>query len=253
MKYIIDIDGTLMDTDRCMDAAPGFVARLDAIGIDYVLMTNSIKSIDLQAERLAKAGITVGRNRILNPIVAINKYLETRGISRAKVIGSGEEIRQVSAANVREGHEVTILLDFEKGNLGYAVLQDILGDLEAGIETLTASVSPYYFKNGRRFIDTGSFVRLLEDASGKRITNFGKPSKGYFDIAGILLGAEPADITVVGDDWSTDVAGARDWGARPALVRTGKYKPGDEERGRPDIVVDSLAGLCTAANAEGMR
>ena len=243
MKYVVDIDGTLMDTDRCMEAAPAFIDRLEEGGFDYVLMTNSIKSADVQVERLAKAGLRVGRDRILNPIVAINRHLGIRGIRKVKVIGTDAEIRQVAAANVGEGHEAVILLDFEKGNLGYAVLEDILGDLEAGIEVVTASVSPWYYKNGRKFIDTGAFVRLLEETSGRRITNFGKPSKAYFGIAGMILGAAPADVAVIGDDWSTDVAGAREWGARSVLVRTGKYRTGDEERGRPDEVVDSLAGL----------
>lgn len=243
MKYVIDIDGTLMNTDRCMDSAPAFIDGLNEGGIDYVLMTNSIKSVDVQVERLAMAGLRVGRDRILNPIVAINRHLEAEGIRKVKAIGTDAEIRQVSAANVSKGHEAVVLLDFEKGNLGYAVLQDVLADLEAGIETVTASVSPFYFKNGRKFIDTGAFVGLLEEVSGKRITNYGKPSKAYFDIAGMILGAAPADITVIGDDWSTDVAGAREWGARSVLVRTGKYKDGDEERGRPDRTVDGLAGL----------
>jgi HAD superfamily hydrolase (TIGR01450 family) len=243
MKYVIDIDGTLMDTDRCMDAAPAFLDRLNEGGIDYVLMTNSIKSVDVQVERLAKAGLRVGRDRILNPIVAINRHLDAEGLRKVKAIGTDAEILQVSAENVREGHEAVILLDFEKGNLGYAVLEDILSDLEAGIETLTASVSPWYYKNGRKFIDTGAFVRLLEEVSGKRITNYGKPSRAYFGIAGMILGATPAEVTVIGDDWSTDVAGAREWGARSVLVRTGKYRAGDEELGKPDKVVDSLEGL----------
>jgi len=243
MKYVIDIDGTLMDTDRCMEGAPAFIDRLNAGGLGYVLMTNSIKSVDVQVDRLAKAGIRVGRDRILNPIVAINRHLEAEGVRKVKAIGTDAEIRQVAAANVDEGHEAVILLDFEKGNLGYAVLEDILADLEAGIETVTASVSPWYYKNGRKFIDTGAFVRLLEEVSGKRITNYGKPSKAYFDIAGMILGAAPADITVIGDDWSTDVAGAREWGARSVLVRTGKYRAGEEERGRPDMVVDGLGSF----------
>jgi len=243
MKYVIDIDGTLMDTDRCMDAAPAFLDRLNEGGIDYVLMTNSIKSVDVQVERLAKAGLRVGRDRILNPIVAINRHLDAEGLRKVKAIGTDAEILQVSAENVREGHEAVILLDFEKGNLGYAVLEDILSDLEAGIETLTASVSPWYYKNGRKFIDTGAFVRLLEEVSGKRITNYGKPSRAYFGIAGMILGATPAEVTVIGDDWSTDVAGAREWGARSVLVRTGKYRAGDEELGKPDKVVDSLEGF----------
>ena len=52
----------------------------------------------------------------------------------------------------------------------------------------------------------------------------------------------PEDVVVVGDDATTDVAGAKACGCTGVLVRTGKYRP-EDERSNPDAVIDSLEGL----------
>jgi ribonucleotide monophosphatase NagD (HAD superfamily) len=49
----------------------------------------------------------------------------------------------------------------------------------------------------------------------------------------------------VGDDMVNDVLGAQAAGLTGVLVRTGKYREGDEERseGRPDHVLPSFADV----------
>lgn len=56
-------------------------------------------------------------------------------------------------------------------------------------------------------------------------------------------GLPPERIAVVGDDLESDVAGARAAGMLGLAVRTGKYRPQDEERARQaaDVVLDSIA------------
>lgn len=50
---------------------------------------------------------------------------------------------------------------------------------------------------------------------------------------------------MVGDDLESDVAGAREVGMMGVAVRTGKYRPQDEERAQEaaDVVLDSVAEL----------
>jgi len=250
LSYIIDIDGTLMDSDRPLDGAVEFIRRLNEDGADYLLMTNSIRTPEKQAERLTRAGLAVERGRILNPIAAINEYLARRGIERARIVGSEEEMEQVRAAHDDKDNEITILLDFEKGNKGYDDLQDVLGDIEKGVEVITASASPYYVRSGAKRIDTGAFVGLLEGVGGVSIRNFGKPSDAYFEAAGSILRSGKSDVFVIGDDWSTDIKGANDWGAKSILVKTGKYKVGDEERETPTALIESLLGMLDKPSAK---
>lgn len=240
MKYVIDIDGTLLDGSATLAGAVGFIARLEAGRCEYLLMTNSIKSAGQQADRLERAGLRIGPDRILTPVSAINAYARELCIRTAKVVGTDAEIAQIEARHSLVEYELVVLLDFQKSDFGYSALQGIVRDMEDGIPVVTASASPYYLSNGRRLIDTGSFANLLEGITGAKIENFGKPSSRYFSIAERKLGARKEDVCVVGDDWSTDIAGAKACGMRSVLVRSGKYRKNDESLCRPDLVVDSL-------------
>ena len=92
-------------------------------------------------------------------------------------------------------------------------------------------------------LDAGAFVAGLEYATGVEATVLGKPSPSYFAAALDALDAEPELTWLVTDDAEEDVPGARLFGMRTALVRTGKFRPESLESADvpPDIVVSSLA------------
>jgi HAD superfamily hydrolase (TIGR01458 family) len=92
-------------------------------------------------------------------------------------------------------------------------------------------------------LDAGAFVAGLEFATGVEATVLGKPSPSYFAAALDALDAEPELTWLVTDDVEADVRGARLFGMRTALVRTGKFRPEalEEADATPDIVVSSLA------------
>ena len=92
-------------------------------------------------------------------------------------------------------------------------------------------------------LDSGAFVAGLEYATGVEATVLGKPSPTYFAAALDALDAEPELTWLVTDDVDADVHGARLFGMKTALVRTGKFRPETLESAEtsPDIVVSSLA------------
>ena len=92
-------------------------------------------------------------------------------------------------------------------------------------------------------LDSGAFVAGLEYATGVEATVLGKPSASYFAAALDALDAEPELTWLVTDDVDGDVRGARLFGMKTALVRTGKFRPEALEQAEtaPDIVVSSLA------------
>lgn len=240
MKYIIDIDGTLLNSEEAAAGAKELIDFFNKHSVDYLVMTNSIRKPMLQVQRLRNAGIEVDISRILHPITAINQYLKEKNLTRAKILGTTEEFEQVEAHSCTRDYEITILLDFEKGNKTYDDLQGIIRDLEDGKEVVTASISEYYLKNGKKQIDTGAFVHLCEQITGIPINNFGKPSIDFFQIAAKMLQAEMDDLYVIGDDWSTDILGANQCHAKSILVKSGKFKEGDEEKEAPYKVISTL-------------
>ena len=92
-------------------------------------------------------------------------------------------------------------------------------------------------------LDSGAFVAGLEYATGVEAIVLGKPSPTYFAAALDALDAEPELTWLVTDDVDADVRGARLFGMKSALVRTGKFRPETLElaEASPDMVVSSLA------------
>lgn len=238
--YIIDLDGTIMNGAEAHHGAREFVERLQQTGKEFLIMTNSIKSPEKVQERLRKVGIKVSKDRIFNPITAINTYLKTEGISKVWSVGSFTEIEQMEVTQETESPEMIVLLDFEKEKFGYSTLQKIFDFMNKGITVISASGSKFYLKNGCKALDTGAFVTMLEAVSDKRIEILGKPSAGYFNLGIQKLGALPAEVTVIGDDWKTDMLGAEQVGCKAILVKTGKYNEGDEKRCQLLSVIDGL-------------
>ena len=105
----------------------------------------------------------------------------------------------------------------------------------------------YYREDGELTLDVGPFTAALEFAIEKNAVVVGKPSAEFFltalaDIAKDI-GCNPDEAVMVGDDIVSDVGGAQKCGMQGVLVRTGKYRPSDENHAsvKPDQIVDNLA------------
>ena len=92
-------------------------------------------------------------------------------------------------------------------------------------------------------LDAGAYVIGLEHAAGVQAVVCGKPAAAYFEAALSVLGVAAEQAAMVGDDVVNDVDGARAAGLLGILVRTGKFRETDLERGSPDHVVESLADV----------
>ena len=242
-SYIIDIDGTVLDGTVELNHASTFLKYLEKAGAKYLLATNSIKSHTVQVGRLKSIGLSLPPEKIYTPVDSINRFIYEEGISNVMVVGSDDEVCQIKANHTFKDPDLIVLLDFEKNNRTYNDLQLIIEHLERGCSIVSASGSPFYLKKGKKQIDTGAFVRLIESVTDRKITILGKPSSPYFLNAKSILGEGIDSVTVIGDDWKTDIKGAREVGFHSILMKSGKYRDGDEERGKPDGAVDSFLPL----------
>jgi len=240
MKYLIDLDGTILNGRNANVDSVQFMKELQTRRIEYRIMTNSIKAPAEIVTRLKEAGIDIPVDAILNPINVVNNYLIINKIYSAYIVGSSSERNQVCIGHSTQGPQVIILLDFEKDNVSYCELQHIYEFIQRGVPVISASGSPYYLKNGIKYLDTGAFVQMFSRASNSDIKILGKPSEDYFKAGIASLRENADDITVVGDDYSTDIQGAKTTLCKTVLLRSGKYKPGDEDKCEPDKVVNAL-------------
>ena len=91
----------------------------------------------------------------------------------------------------------------------------------------------------------GPLAAFLTYASGREATTLGKPSPLLYDAVAQEVGASRGEIVMVGDDAEFDASAGVALGMQGVLVKTGKYRPGDEERHqpRPTAVLASVGDL----------
>jgi HAD superfamily hydrolase (TIGR01458 family) len=132
--------------------------------------------------------------------------------------------------------------------LSYAAFDAAFRHLMAGAELLALQRGRYFLRSDGPHLDTGAFVALLEYASAKQARVLGKPAPAFFRMALHHLGCPADEVAVVGDDITTDVAGAKAIGAFSILVQTGKYDATalGQATSQPDLIIASIAQLPSA-------
>ena len=125
----------------------------------------------------------------------------------------------------------------------YMNLARAFAEIQSGAELYCLHKNKWWQTSRGPLLDAGAFVAGLEYATGVEATVLGKPSPAYFAAALDALEAVPELTWMVTDDVEADVRGARLFGMRTVLLRTGKFRPEALERADavPDVVLSSLA------------
>jgi len=98
---------------------------------------------------------------------------------------------------------------------------------------------------GKAELNVGSWIGMLERASGVQAVYTGKPNSFAFELAlqSMVLGNR--QVAMIGDQVATDVIGANRIGMQTVLVRTGEFRPVDLIRNavQPDFIIDSVQDI----------
>jgi HAD superfamily hydrolase (TIGR01458 family) len=247
--FLFDLDGTVYQED---EAIPGAAEALDELrrrGIPFRFTTNTTRRPRTTlAERLRAMGIAADPQEILSAPAAAARWLRERGVRRVQLLLAEASFEEFAGFEIVDRAPEAVVV----GDLGEAwtfpILNQAFRNLLDGAELLAIQRNRYWHTEGGLSLDAGPFVAALEYGSGKTATLAGKPSPVFFEAAAKELNLPPERIAVVGDDLESDVAGARAAGMVGVAVRTGKYRPQDEERARQaaDLVLDSMAEIPTA-------
>jgi HAD superfamily hydrolase (TIGR01450 family) len=93
-------------------------------------------------------------------------------------------------------------------------------------------------------LNVGSWVQMLEKASGVKATYIGKPHPFAIELTLKSINLPREHIALVGDKVNTDMVGARNAGLHSILVKTGEFDPKDlHGKIKPDFVIDSIREL----------
>lgn len=245
---LLDLGGVVYQGGDALPGAVEAISRLREAGLALRFLTNTTRKPKRQVlEKLRGLGVEAETEELFTPAMAARARLEREGLGAHLLAKAAleEDFEGLLADNGNGAGGALVVADagddftFEALNEAFRVLMD---DGEAPFLAL-AKNRRFMDDDGRPSMDAGAFVAALEYASEREAEVLGKPAEGFFRAALESIGAEPAEAAMVGDDAEADVGGAMAAGLTGVLVRTGKYRDGDEDslEPRPDRVADDLA------------
>lgn len=238
---IIDLEGTLVNNGIPLPYSIDFINYLNENDIKYYVITNAIsKTIGKWEEILKKGGLHINKDKILYPIIVLNDFLKERNIKTHYFLGPDDIKKLIPETMDYEVPEYIIFCDLENIELSYYFFNKIFQYINNGSKIITTSYSNYYITGNEYKIDIGIFVKMYETLSNKKAEVIGKPSQMVYKTALKQLGMEKNKVVAIGDDGLTDIIGGKGMGLETILVKTGKYKNGDEEKYKPDKVANNL-------------
>ncbi|HXF97589.1 MAG TPA: HAD-IIA family hydrolase [Gaiellaceae bacterium] len=246
-SILLDVDGVLHVSGAPIPGAAEAVDELRRAGHALRFVTNtSTRPRALLAEELRGMGFTLHEEELQTPAQAAARELAGKRVL-ALVMPSivpdlaglelvGERVDAVLVGGCDESLDPNQVFS-------YMNLARAFAEIQAGAALYCLHKNKWWQTSRGPLLDSGAFVAGLEYATGVEAIVLGKPSPSYFAAALDVLEAEPERTWLVTDDVEGDVRGARLFGIRTALVRTGKFRQETLERAdpAPDVVISSLA------------
>ena len=234
MLLLVDLDGVVY---RGRSAVPGVAAvlrRRAAKGDRVIYVTNnSSRHRDEYRARLAELEVPLGADSIVTAARATAVLLNER-IPRPAVAmvlggaGLARELRDEALRVVQPTERglaarpdtLVVGVDFR---LSYRRLSIAADAARSGALFVATNRDPIYpAADDQLFAGAGSIVAAVAVASGRQPDIVvGKPEPGLFRAAAEVGGVRVQDAVVIGDNLSSDIAGARAVGARSILMLTG--------------------------------
>ena len=239
---LLDISGVLYESDEAVPGAVDAVERLRACDLSVRFLTNSTRRPKKAIlKKLAAMGFDVDASEILTPAEAACDWLRQEGFAPHLLVHPDleEDFRDAP-----DSDRTAVVVGDAGEYFTYDRLNAAFRKLANGAPFLALAANRVFKDaDGELSLDAGAFVHALEFSSGTEPILLGKPSPDFF-MAGVRsMGCDAQDTVMVGDDAESDVAGALKAGlAKAILVRTGKYRDGDEAafQPRPSAVASDL-------------
>lgn len=266
--FVLDADGVLFLKGDAIPGSLEAVARLEARGVPYRVVTNySMAHRTTLATALAGThGRPFDPERIITACSAAAAYTAAHHAGGPVVVVAVPDARRefegqplVPLAEAVPGEVAAVVIGDAGDELSYWAMDQLFGLIRAGAAFLAMHRNPWWLTPKGPTLDAGAVVAGLEYATGRRAIVLGKPSPEVFRQA---LGAIRGDlgrpvaarrVAMVGDDPDADVRAAQRVGLRGVLVLSGKTSAADLGAGRlgrgrrhPDAIAASLADVVAA-------
>lgn len=239
---LLDLGGVIYVGSTPIEGALAAVERLRNAGLPLRFITNTTRRSKRQVMAdLREMGLHVSNDELLTPALLARAYLEKHALSPFLVVHPDLE---EDFAGLLPGRAEAVIVGDAGQHFTYDRLNRAYRKMIDGAELLAlAKNRNFKDADGELSLDAGPFVAALEFAANRKAVLFGKPSADFFITAVDDLRCRANEVVMIGDDAEADVDGAITCGLRGILVRTGKYRPGDESKlgSQPSYLAENLA------------
>ncbi|XP_014258361.1 haloacid dehalogenase-like hydrolase domain-containing protein 2 [Cimex lectularius] len=238
---LVDLSGTVhVDDELTKDALPTLKAlRESDCHIRFV--TNTTKESKRQLrDRLYRLGFKIHEYEIYSSLVAAVNLIKKENL-RPLLLVDNQAMEDFKDVCDFEGHPNAVVIGLAPDKFNRHSLNVAFRLIIEGAKLIAIHEGRFYRSRTGLSLGPGPFVKMLEYATNKPATIVGKPSTEFFKHA--LGDIPPSQAVMIGDDVRDDIKGAQDLGIRGFLVKTGKYRPGDEHliENPPYSVVENFA------------
>ena len=241
---IFDIDGTLVFRNKLYPDAAEAIKKLREKGFILRFLTNStMHSRRSRASSLTKLGLRIFPEEVVTASYATACYLHQQHHCSCWIILEGEGLEEFSGFSQTTTNPEYIVIGDSRSRFDYDHMNQVLRVLLGGAELIGMNPDLVDASSGLPELNVGSWVRMLEVASGLKATYIGKPFPYVFKLTLTSMGLEKEQVLMVGDRVDSDIKGANKFGIRSVLIRTGEFNPGDLKEAQPDFIIDSLTDL----------
>jgi len=244
---LLDLSGVLYSGNEVLPGALDAVRKIGAAGLPVRFITNTTRKTSRTIlDQLRGMQFDIHPDQLFTAPLAARDYLESHRLNPWLLVHP-ELVDEFPAADSAKKINAVLVGDAADA-FSYASMNTAFRYLLDGA-LLLAMGDNRYFRDGDAFsLDAGPFVHALEYATDSKATVIGKPAADFYHSAVRSLGCRPEETLMVGDDVDADVLGAVAAGLQAALVRTGKYRPGDDEKlhGKAVCVADVAAAVALA-------
>jgi len=256
--FFIDIQGTLI-SDEDKSPLPGaieFIRWLNQTSTPYLLITNNTKQASQEfLASLQKRGFPVDLAHYIDPLMVLQEFLPPQKVA---AYGTEEFLQNLLklgyTLDFNSPQSVLVAIKKEFTNDEYA---DMIEFLLGGAKLVGMHETSIYAKDAKRYPGVGAILQLLSFATRKNYEVVGKPSELFYTKALQKLQKQNSQvafdtITIISDDVTGDLVGAKKLGMHTIFVTSGKFRNAEEIlpslglHEQPDRVLKNIGEMLVA-------
>ena len=258
--YFIDVQGTLIsDADKSpIRGSIEFIDYLNDKDIPYMVITNNTKnaSADFYAY-LNSIGFNFDYDKYLDPLMILESNIAKEGIA---AYGAQKflDTLELMGYGLDYTNPKTVLIAI-KENFTADEYAQMIDFLLAGAKLVGMHETSLYVKNNKRYPGVGAILKMLAFATSCSYEVVGKPSLSFYEEALKRLqhqdkNASFEKVTIISDDVTGDLGGAKRLGMQTLFVTSGKYKSAQEivpslrEELKPDLIKADMYDVLQSIN-----